>query len=269
MIFAVAAAMTLSSCGTYTGSGAYTGSALGSILGSAIGGISGGPHGSDVGTLIGMAGGAIVGGSIGAQADKKRTEEISQYHRNVEARQQARSSQQQNYTAQQDDLSSGFDPSNSADDRIYDFNGSDYTTNYTAQQPDVMLPASSSVEQLTANRTYGPQIVIENARFVDDNRDNVINRGELGKVIFEVYNRGTETVYDVQPMVVEATGNSHIAISPGVHIEKIEPGCGVRYTAMVQADNRLKNGQVKICLSVLQGGNAVSKVSEFVIPTRK
>ena len=54
--------MLLSSCGTYTASGAYTGSSLGSILGSAIGGISGGPRGSDVGTIVGMAGGAITCG---------------------------------------------------------------------------------------------------------------------------------------------------------------------------------------------------------------
>ena len=51
----------LSSCDTYTGSGAYAGATFGSILGSAIGGLSGGPRGSDMGTIIGMAGGAAVG----------------------------------------------------------------------------------------------------------------------------------------------------------------------------------------------------------------
>ena len=56
LIISVGALMMLSSCGTYTGSGAYAGSGLGAILGSAIGGIAGGPRGSDLGTIIGMAG---------------------------------------------------------------------------------------------------------------------------------------------------------------------------------------------------------------------
>ena len=47
------------------------------------------------------------------------------------------------------------------------------------------------------------------------------------------------------------------------------PGRGVRDTALVKADDRLKPGNVKICLSVLQGDKAISKVVEFNIPVRK
>ena len=42
LILSLSAAVVLSSCDTYTGSGAVTGGSLGSILGSAIGGIAGG-----------------------------------------------------------------------------------------------------------------------------------------------------------------------------------------------------------------------------------
>ena len=89
-------------------------------------------------------------------------------------------------------------------------------------------------------------------------------------MIFEVYNRGQQTIYDVQPTVVEATGNRHIFVSPGMHVERIEPGQGIRYTAMVKADNKLREGSAKICISVIQGNNhKISKVSEFNIPTRR
>ena len=64
LILAASAVLMLSSCGTYTGSGAYTGGVLGSVLGSAIGGLSGGPRGSDLGTIVGMAGGAAVLGGL-------------------------------------------------------------------------------------------------------------------------------------------------------------------------------------------------------------
>ena len=65
LIFALCSLFLMSSCDTYTGSGAYMGGSIGSILGSAIGGLSGGPCGSDMGTIIGMAGGAAVGAVIG------------------------------------------------------------------------------------------------------------------------------------------------------------------------------------------------------------
>ena len=277
LIIAMSAVL-LSSCGTYTGTGAYTGTTLGSILGSAIGGLSDGPRGSDIGTIIGMASGAVIGAAIGNAADQQRQADLDQYRydkaRRAAAR--ARRSRDRNnddtYGRQlptDDNYGSGFDESNSGDDRIYDFNSSDYTGNYSAQQPTSHEPMSSSVEDLAQGYKYEPNIEIRNARFVDDNQDNVISRGELCKVIFEVMNRGEKTLYDVQPTVIEANGNRHIYISPGMHVEKILPGKGIRYTAMVKADNRLKDGTAKICVSVVQGNKAISKISEFNIPTRR
>jgi len=251
----------MSSCGTYTGAGAYTGSSLGAILGSAIGGISSGPRGSDIGTIVGMAGGAIVGGAIGNAADKARQSDYDKYRKARAARKQQ---QQTDVPAE-----SGFDATNSGDDRIYDFNGSDYTGNYSAGQAVTNLPSSSSVENIASGYTYAPSIVVRNARFVDDNQDNALSRGELGKLIFEVYNEGSETLYDIQPSVVEVTGNKHIVISPSIHVEQIAPHQGIRYTALVKADNRLRDGTARFCVSVLHGNEAISKVTEFTIRTRK
>lgn len=279
LIFAVSSAMLLSGCGTYAGAGAYTGSTLGSILGSAIGGLNDGPRGSDIGTIVGMAGGAIVGGAIGAAADQKAQQDVDDHYQDVQQRKARQNGYQDGYqngsqsnnssTYEQNTDDSGFDSTNSGDDRIYDFNGKDYTGNYSAQQPTTSLPGSSSVNNLTDAYKYTPNIEIRNARFVDDNQDNVIARGELCKVIFEVMNRGNEVLYDIQPTVFEASGNRHVFISPSIHVEKILPGKGIRYTALVKADNSLKNGNVKICISVVQGNKAIFKVSEFNIPTRR
>ena len=164
---------------------------------------------------------------------------------------------------------SGFDANNGGDDRIYDFKGSDYSGNYSAKLPDVNMPMQSSVDNLAENLKYTPDIEIKNARFVDDNQDGKIERGELSKVIFEVYNRGNHTLYDVVPTVVEATGNRHIMISPNMHVESIQPGKGIRYTALVKADNRLKDGNAQFCVSVVQGDKKISKVYEFDIPTAR
>lgn len=239
MVWSVGATLLLSSCSSNTGAGAYTGAQFGSILGSAIGGISGGPRGSDVGTIIGMAGGAMIGGAIGNAADQK-----------------ARGKMDNDYPS-----NSGFDSTNSGDDRI-DFDGSDATTgNYEYKQP------SSPADNVYTHSA--PTVEIRNARFIDADGNDMISRGEMCKVVFEVYNNGLQPIYNVVPTVAEMTGNKHIYISQPVCVEKIGAYKGVRYTVMVKADKRLKYGTIKLCCSVLQNGETISKVTEFNVETRK
>jgi hypothetical protein len=270
-IIGMSALLLLGSCDTYTGSGAYMGSTLGSIFGSAIGGITGGPHGSDVGTLVGMVGGAVAGAAIGQAADQKQQAQRDADIADMRARraeQQTRSQSTYSYgNSSSYDTNSGFDANNGGDDRIYDFKSSDYSGSYSAQQPEVTMPMQSGVESLASDFKYTPDIEIKNARFVDDNQNGKIERGEMSKVIFEVYNRGKQTLYDIVPTVVETSGNRHIAISPNMHVESIQPGKGIRYTALVKADDRLKDGSAHFCVSVVQGDKKISKVSEFNIPT--
>lgn len=295
VIVGMSALLLLSSCETYTGMGAYTGSTLGSIFGSAIGGIAGGPHGSDVGTIVGMVGGAMVGAAVGSASDQRvqqqREEDLAQYRQDKADRAAARQRRErqnedngyrtrsygnlqsqsgsQNGNVASTEQGQVFDPNNSGDDRLYDFNGSDYTGNYSSQEPTVSMPMQSSVENLAGNLKYTPYIEIKNARFIDDNQDGKIERGEMCKVIFEVFNRGKQTLYDIVPTVIEANNNRHIIISPNMHVEQLQPNSGIRYTALVKADNKLKDGSAKLCVSVVQGSKSISKVTEFNVPTVK
>ena len=271
LTIALSSLLILSGCDTYAGSNAYLGSNIGAILGSAIGGINDGPRGSDVGTIIGMAGGAVVGAIIGNSADQRAHDEMVEHREAVKQRrmeQQQNEMPESNYSSNDtDNYTSGFDATNSGDDRIYDFSSSDYTGNYSAQTPKEQMPQNSSVEDLAQSFTYTPSIEIRNARFVDDNEDGKIQRDEICKIIFEVINRGNQPLTDVVPTVIETNGNRHIFISPSMHIESIAPGKGIRYTAVIKADNRLKEGNARFCVSVIQGGKAISKISEFNIPT--
>ena len=271
LTIALSSLLILSGCDTYAGSSAYLGSNIGAILGSAIGGINDGPRGSDVGTIIGMAGGAVVGAIIGNSADQRAHDEMVEHREAVKQRrmeQQQNEMPESNYSSNDtDNYTSGFDATNSGDDRIYDFSSSDYTGNYSAQTPKEQMPQNSSVEDMAQSLTYTPSIEIRNARFVDDNEDGKIQRDEICKIIFEVINRGNQPLTDVVPTVIEANGNRHIFISPSMHIESIAPGKGIRYTVVIKADNRLKEGNARFCVSVIQGGKAISKVSEFNIPT--
>jgi hypothetical protein len=268
----------MTSCDTYTGQGAYVGSTFGSIIGSAIGGITGGPRGSDVGTLIGMAGGAVAGAAIGSAVDNQQNGSYqpnrdSDYG-NVRGR---RYSQQREYAGgnsngadinvQQNAGNKVDDEYTPNDDRINMYNGDDYTGNYSAANTHVYDPDSA---KSSAGFTYQPTNAVEivNLRVVDANRDNMINAGEEGKIIFEVMNRSNSIIYDIYPNVIEVTGNRHIILSPGLRVESIQPGKGIRYTAMLKATSRLKNGEAVFQVSVIQGTNKViSKICELKVQT--
>ena len=249
------AMLLLSSCGTYTGSGAYAGGMFGSIIGSAVGGITGGWRGSDVGTLVGMAGGAVVGAAIGAAADKAEADRYAEYQeRRMEDRErrlQERSERQSDYRNRQNDAAadeSGFDANNGGDDRLYGF-GEDFS----AVAPD----AQQSLE-------------IRNPRIVDASRDGVLVRGEEARMVFEIYNHSSKPVFRVLPTVAEVTGNKHIHISQNVMVESIQPGKGIRYTAVIKADSGLREGEAVIRIGVMQADKEIASQSrEFPIKTSK
>lgn len=269
---AIIALAILVGCGTYAGSGAYAGATLGSILGSAIGGITGGPRGSDLGTIVGMGVGGAVGAAIGEQADKKMQEQSERRRERIEQRRRERDRDDYGYYNEQPPYEqrptyeSGFDENNGGDDRIYDFKGSDYTGSYSAQQPTT----SANAQEQPAHTISALPIKILNARFVDNNQNRCINRNELCKVIFELWNNSDQTLHDVQPIVTEETGNKHLGISSTIHIEQLEPGKAIRYTALVKADKKLKPGNAVIRLAAVAGNNIpISEPVFFNIPTDK
>ena len=240
LVLSVGALLLLSSCGSYTAAGTYTGASFGSIIGSAIGGIAGGPRGSDVGTLIGMAGGAMVGAAVGAAADNAEQKKYEDYRRQRMERVESQRDRDTYYGGGE------------ADDRLYGF-GEDFT------------PSTAP-----ANRVVEPCLEIRNPRIVDATRDHVLSRGEDARIVFEVFNTSAKPVFRVLPSVKEVTGNRHIHISENVLIESIMPGRGIRYSAIIRTDDRLRDGEAVIRVSVFQDNRELrSQAREFRIITSK
>lgn len=254
----------LASCGTYQGQGAATGAYFGSILGSAIGGISNGHRGSDVGTLVGLAGGAVVGAAVGKAADDQRTSDLQQYQaekQRLAANRQARSagSSSNSYYQQSDGYDySGYDATNSGDDRIdIDFGATDNTGSEGVSASSLVSSSGKS------------QLEIRNARFIDSNSDNVISRGEQCEIAFEIFNTGTATAYNIEPYVSETSGNDHIMVSPNILVESLASGKGVKYTARVVGDRSLKNGSAQFVIGALLNGQEATSHISFSVATSK
>ena len=283
------AALLVSSCTTGAGAGAYAGSSFGSVLGSAIGGIVGGPHGSDVGTIFGMAGGAIVGGALGDAAEKAQHRSAQQYDDDTYASGNSRSysngGNSGNYVGDDFDPSQMVDNSNSGDDRI-DFGApSSSDANATmgnapmGNAPMGNAPMSnaspsqsvdaSRVEQIYGNAKSDGKLTIRNVRFADSNGDGMLSGDEIGHVSFEIYNETSAPIYNFDPSVVEAEANKRIYISPSVRVENIMPGQGLRYTATVKADRRIKDGEIRLLVSAQKEGKPISYVTVVKVATQR
>ena len=278
-VMIMSAALVASSCTTGAGAGAYAGSSLGSVLGSAIGGIAGGPRGSDIGTIFGMAGGAVVGAAVGDAATKQHHQDQddtympSSNYNNKPVYEQPYSNNQPSYSSNQqpvDDIdpTQMVDTTNSGDDRI------DFDVNSSSTLPNNNPDTSVSMDAGKVEQIYGAnkaaesgKITIKNVRFVETAEHNVLHGGEVGKVKFEMYNETQAPIYNFMPTVVEADGNKRIYISPSVRVENIMPGQGLRYTATVKADKRIKDGEIRLLVSAQRDGKPISYVTVVKVAT--
>ncbi len=263
------ASLLLSSCGTYSASGAVVGAQFGTILGSAVGGLAGGWRGSHIGTIAGMAGGAAVGAAIGSAADQAQAKRYEE-HRAARAERQreyaARSSQQ---TTQQSDVP--------ADDRI-DL-GIPGPQGQTSQAPQTIQGQQSLPEyrvpsqpQTAKKKAFDlqSQVELRNLQVIEGMEDGILRGGESCKIIFEIMNRTPQTIYNVAPTVTDLSQSKHVYISPDLNIESIAPGTGIRYTATITTGKKLKDGQVVIHVGVSVNNQEIASQSkEITLPTAR
>ena len=265
------AALLLSSCGGAQGTGMFVGANMGGMLGSAVGGLFGGMNGSNIGTIIGVAGGAVAGGAIA----KNKAERAQQ--RPFDSSYEGVDGLYSNFNGSDVALSSDNSLSSNLvnasysnnDDRIYPFGSAQVAQpqDYNTTQPVTVGHLERKAQP--QNERTRDIVELRKPRFQDDNNDNILVRNEMAQVKFEIFNNGTEPLYNVDPIVEETTGNKHVYISPTLSVQRIDPGKGIRYTALVTTDKWLKNGNITLKVYARQGTRTITAIQEFNIPTRK
>lgn len=93
---------------------------------------------------------------------------------------------------------------------------------------------------------------IENLRFIDQNKNQALDASERAKIVFEIRNNGSHTLYNIAP-VVEVTDNKRIIISPTAIVASIRPGKVVRYTAEIYGKPKLRPGIADFSISFASG----------------
>ena len=216
-----------------------------------------------------------MGGALGDAAEKAQRRSAQQYDDDTYA-----SGNSGNYVGDDFDPSQMVDNSNSGDDRI-DFgapssSGANATMGNVpmANAPMSNAPSSQSVDASRVEQIYGNaksdgKLTIRNVRFADSNGDGMLSGDEIGRVSFEIYNETAAPIYNFDPSVVEAEANKRIYISPSVRVENIMPGQGLRYTATVKADRRIKDGEIRLLVSAQKEGKPISYVTVVKVATQR
>lgn len=267
IVLGMSALLLLSACGTHSMTGAYMGSGIGRVVGSAIGDLSGGRRGYHMGTVIGTLGGLAAGAAIGAAVDAAEQRKVEKA---IEQRQQRLGGYTNNHENSNSD-DSGFDPAGRGDDRIMMDEAPAPAPTYSLSKGKDVEPTPEIVATFDGYKLHiNPAIEIRHARVIDANEDGVLVRDEECYVTFDIINNSDKPLFDVQPTVIDVTNNKHVHISPNLNIETIHPHQGMRYTATIKGDHRLKDGEVVIRVAVAHANREIaSQIKEFTIPTRK
>lgn len=110
-------------------------------------------------------------------------------------------------------------------------------------------------------------VKVTNIRFIDDNRNHIIDAGECCKLVFELVNESEVPVYNVVPVVEVLNEMKHIAISPSVQVAYMAVGERIRYTATVVGGKKLKAGEAMFRIYTTESNGMVSEMREFSLPT--
>lgn len=133
-------------------------------------------------------------------------------------------------------------------------------------------PQNQPVEQVASSYDFQSSLSslqIHNLRFIDENRNHILNAGENSKIIFEIMNEGSEIAYNVIPSVTEISGAKQIHISPSILVEQILPGNGVKYTATVSVGKHVKNGTATFRVAVTDTRGQIYDRQEFTLNTSR
>ena len=233
----------LYSCTMSSSYGAARGSMYGGMIGGAVGGLVRGHRGHHLGTVVGMITGAAVGAAAASAEEHRYREYVDNYERSSRRSQSTSRSTERGHS--------------DSNNRSYSATGRERGYN------DGMV-----VSNVTQQTSQCP-LTLRNLRFIDDGGNQVLNREEGAKIIFELANTTSEAIYDVVPYVYESNGNTHVMLSPSTRIEVVKPGDVVRYTCSMRSDKKISDGVLNFCISVACAESDFVTLSQFTLPTAK
>jgi len=128
--------------------------------------------------------------------------------------------------------------------------------------------SSATTPSLSSVSLNTSAVRLQNFHFVDANGNQVIDRNEECKVMFDVVNSGSSTVYNVTPVLELASKAKGIMLGGATTISSIPAGGSVTYSVPVIAQ-KVKTGEAVFQAYATEASGAVSETIEFSLATQK
>lgn len=163
--------------------------------------------------------------------------------------------------------SEDFDPTGGGDDRLMDFQpgspDSLQTCDISAAKPQMRLDSIAvcpeettkdiRLEDFQKHISQEAELEIRNVRFIGKDHVQGIKSKQTAYISFEIFNIGNRPAWGVRPVVEQTSQEKGLEVSPTVAIEQIRQGKGMRYTAMVRTNKRIKAKEVAFKIYALYG----------------
>lgn len=110
---------------------------------------------------------------------------------------------------------------------------------------------------------------VKNLRFIDQNRNRIINANESCQLIFDICNDGKVAVDNITPYIYEVNESKHIQISNPSVISHLEPGELIHYAIQIKTDANLQPGKVTFCIELADSDGLTVPCREFDLETAR
>lgn len=207
------------------------GTMVGAHVGGQIGGMIGGRHGGFAGDVFGTILGTVAGAAIGNAVTTPPEERVP-----------------------------------IAKEREADYNRDYHDYDATTRQS---YPTKQHAHEVRESSEVLNSLQIKNLRFIDADRNRVINSEEECQLLFEVHNTGNRTASEITPLVYEVNRMRHIYISSPAVIRQLNPGEYVTYTITIRSDNKLSSGTATFTIELSDKNGIVIPCREFDITTAR
>jgi predicted small secreted protein len=221
--------LSLSSCGTTGMQGNPAAIQIGASVGGALGSIIGGSSDDYGGWVIGNMVGTIAGAAIGNAVSTPQNRQQSVSGRSM------------------------------SDDE------EDYPVRSSAPSRSEVNRNYQQSENLQSNNEL--PLIIEDIRFVDENRNHIIEPKESCKLVFDMINTSNSTLFNVFPKIT--VSDNRIGVSNPMIIDKIDANQRIRYTATLYGYSNLRTGRVNITITASQKDGPDGDSHQFSLQTQR
>lgn len=114
-----------------------------------------------------------------------------------------------------------------------------------------------------------PHLAIRDIRLQDENWNRVVDANENCVLIFEIYNDGEKTAYDIKPVLNGLEGTQKLNYSRPLIIDRIKPGEGVLYKVNLSASSDVKSGDAIFEIHLEERNGFGTPREEFTIRTQE